>query len=324
MDFFCLLLSCADIIVMSLLGDEVNLSTFLLLRLVRLFRLTRLLKTLRLPIFKELNLMVMGVISGARVLFWAVVMLVVIVYILALVVNKLIGEEPEFVSVMASASTIFRCFTEGCADYDGRPLQERLRKKYGAPVFLGYSLIYILISMGVFNLIMALFLDNVVNTQAERKQKDLSDTSEEIEILLKESLLRLVLQSKATGVPQDVEEEIKSLDTVFDDRQVRVRSQFDILSAVSPVIYKDQFNVWLEDGAFIKALGTSDIDVNNKAALFEVVDADLGGSLSVLEVFNGLMSLRGPVTKADIISVRLKVRHLIMHIEAALSQPEVG
>jgi len=270
-----------------------------------------LLKTLKLPIFKELNLMVQGLFSGARVLMWAVVMLLAIIYILALVLNKLLEEEDEFTTVIAASSTLFRCFADGCSDFDGRPLQEQLRKKYGISVFIGYVFCYILISAGVFNLIVALFIDNVVNTQAERKQRDLSDSSDSIETLVKEVLLRLALQSKATGVPDDVEADIRSTDKVFKDRHIRISTQFDILTEAEIEISKDQFGVWLEDPEFIHALRESEIDVHNKAALFEVIDVDMGGSLTVVEIFAGLMKLRGPVTKADIIATRLKVGHLI-------------
>ena len=35
--------------------------------------------------------------------------------------------------------TLFRCFTDGCSDYAGTPLAERLRIVYGAPFTLGYA-----------------------------------------------------------------------------------------------------------------------------------------------------------------------------------------
>lgn len=54
----------------------------------------------------------------------------------------------------------------------------------------------------------------------------------------------------------------------------------------------------------------ADIDIHNKATLFDIMDADMGGSLSTFEVFQGLMQLRGPPTKGDIVGISLRVTHI--------------
>eukprot|EP00930_Biecheleria_cincta_P032293 TRINITY_DN22410_c0_g1_i1.p1 TRINITY_DN22410_c0_g1~~TRINITY_DN22410_c0_g1_i1.p1 ORF type:complete len:253 (+),score=43.62 TRINITY_DN22410_c0_g1_i1:334-1092(+) len=216
--------------------------------------------------------------------------------------------------VLASMSTLFGCFTEGCIDF-----AESMRTKYGSRYFVIYVLGYITISVGVFNLITALFIDNVVTTQAERKQRELSDSFEAVEIALKESLVNLFSRSKASGIPPDVDEELHSLEKIFPtNRTARCRAQFECLSEVDTIIHHDQMEIWLEDEHFIETLEYAEIDVNNKAALFDALDADLGGSLTLTEMFNGLMKLRGPVTKADIIAMGLKVRHLV---ESIAEQP---
>lgn len=108
-----------------------------------------------------------------------------------------------------------------------------------------------------------------------------------------------------------MEEEVKSLEETLPNRGIRVRAQFQCVSDAAPQIHKDQFSIWLEDSYFIEVLSHAEIDVHNRAILFEVLDADLGGSLTIMEVFEGLMKLRGPVTKGDIISMMLKIRHLV-------------
>lgn len=44
--------------------------------------------------------------------------------------------------------------------------------------------------------------------------------------------------------------------------------------------------------------------------LFDVLDADLSGVLNLQELVEGLMRLRGPVSKNDMVAVRLKVEYL--------------
>lgn len=312
LDFFCLIISFIDLIgsfVMKV--HDGSLSLLVLFRLMRLFKLARLLKMLRLPMFKELNLMLMGLVSGGRVLMWAVVILCTIIYLFALVMNKLADSHREFQSMTASMATLFRCFTEGCATYEGAPLTEKLRETYGMAIYIFYGLAYIFVTVGVFNLIMALFIDNVSQTQHERKQQHLSESYQAAETDLKEIITKLVVQSKASGVPTEVENDIKSLGNAFSSRDMRVRAQFQCLSDATIHILGQQFSVWLEDSSFLRVLENAEIDVHNKASLFEVLDADLSGSVTVLELLNGLLKLRGPVTKADIIAIRLKVRQLI-------------
>jgi hypothetical protein len=313
-----------DMIIMYIVQlDAQDLQNVVLLRMLRLFRLARLIKTLRLPIFKELHLMLMGLISGIQVLLWAVVMLVAFIYVIALVLNKLLFEEPEFRSVISTMATLFRCFTDGCTDYNGAPLPERLMRDHGAPIFVAYSLAYILVAVGVFNLFTALFIDNVTTSQAARKQQDLSDSSDGVEIALKEALLKLVLQTRASGLPDDLEEEIKSLDAVFAKRDARIRAQFQALHDEGLQIGEDQFSVWLRDEHFLDVLERAEVDIHNKKALFEVLDFDLGGSLEIDEIFKGLLKLRGPVTKNDIIAMRLKVRHLTQLLSSAPCDAEI-
>eukprot|EP00930_Biecheleria_cincta_P070803 TRINITY_DN58406_c0_g1_i1.p1 TRINITY_DN58406_c0_g1~~TRINITY_DN58406_c0_g1_i1.p1 ORF type:complete len:715 (+),score=130.84 TRINITY_DN58406_c0_g1_i1:242-2146(+) len=317
LDAACLATSVIDIAVTYSLqalnsGNQGEMSGFMLMRMLRLARLARLLKALRYAIFKELKLMVMGVISGLRVLAWAVVMLMVMLYVVGLMLNKLIGDqEEEFSTIMAAMSTLFRCFTDGCTAYNGTPLQERLRMTYDWPAFVLYFLLYILICGGVFNLIMALFIDNVAESQGDRKQQDLSDSAEHTEIAMKVALLRLLLQSKRNNVPVETEQEIRSLEGTALHKPNKVRAQFDCMVNADVSISSNVFSLWLEDPQFCETLENADICISNKAILFDTLDADMGGSLSVYEVFVGLMKLRGPVTKTDIVGMNLRIRHLV-------------
>merc|ERR1719353_2778388 len=79
----------------------------------------------------------------------------------------------EFSTVPASMFTVFRCFVDGCSANDGTPLQERLRTRYGAPFMITYFLSMIFVQIGVFNLIMAIFIDTVAKNSDKRLQEEL-------------------------------------------------------------------------------------------------------------------------------------------------------
>merc|ERR1712046_252288 len=94
-------------------------------------RLARLIRLLKFNIFIELKQMVLGVITGMRVLGWAVVLLGMVIFFLGVCARKFIGlSYSEFSSLNKAMFTIFRCVTDGCTSYNGAPLQERLRSDF--------------------------------------------------------------------------------------------------------------------------------------------------------------------------------------------------
>ena len=169
------------------------------LKSLKLARLGRIIRLLKFKIFQELKLMIQGVFTGLRVLFWAVVLLFLCMYLLGIVTTTLFKEFAEFSSVPAAMFTWFRCFTDGCAAYDGTPLQEKLRhaswlvllrylacmsdifgcryllygcvcvlvlhrpsthmsQEFGGVFMVVYILLFLFVTIGIFNLIMAPWL----------------------------------------------------------------------------------------------------------------------------------------------------------------------
>lgn len=57
--------------------------------MLKLARLGRILRLLKFKIFQELKLMLQGVFTGLRVLFWAIVLLVGCMYLLGVVARTL-------------------------------------------------------------------------------------------------------------------------------------------------------------------------------------------------------------------------------------------
>eukprot|EP00930_Biecheleria_cincta_P069134 TRINITY_DN56912_c0_g1_i1.p1 TRINITY_DN56912_c0_g1~~TRINITY_DN56912_c0_g1_i1.p1 ORF type:complete len:646 (+),score=74.70 TRINITY_DN56912_c0_g1_i1:39-1940(+) len=318
-DLFCMLLSVVDssitfAMVVSTPDADSPLGALTLIRILRLARLTRLIRALRFRIFKELRLMVGGVLSGIKVLGWAMVLLLLLVYIFAVAFRHTL-DEPEFRDIQSSMFSLFRCFTEGCAAYDGTPLTERLRIKYGALFLIAYIFMWAGICLGVFNLIVAIFIDDVSNTQVDRKLQEMAKNVHNVEVNIKENLVRLILQSRATGVAPEIEEEIVSMEHSFTSRAARIRAQFQCLEDSRIVIARSAFETYMSDAQFANVLQHSEIETTY-GSIYDFLDADMGGWLSVHEVYEGLMSLRGPVNKAEVVGLRLKIRHIVKMLHA--------
>merc|ERR1712070_1110434 len=65
-----------------------------------------------------------------------------------------------------------------------------------------------------------------------------------------------------------------------------------------------------ESKALRDALGNLDIDVNDHTRLGDILDPDRSGTITSLELINGLLRLRGHTRRSDTITVDLMVRSL--------------
>ncbi|CAJ1389317.1 unnamed protein product [Effrenium voratum] len=300
------------------------------LKMLKLARLGRIIRLLKFKIFQELKLMIQGVFTGLRVLFWAVVLLVSCMYLLGVVTRTLFSQHEEFGSVPAAMFTSFRCFTDGCAAFDGTPLQERLRKDFGGVFMFAYILLFLFVTIGIFNLIMAVFIDNVADGSTKKRQRQLGQTAPKTEWTIASTLRHIILcdvlrkeaeEQKEGGrrVSKLLNEQLMSLQEMYGYRPHTTAEYAQLtdeirqqMSEKNIVVTKDEFNHWLAtEKDLIDKLDESEIDMSCKSDLFDVLDADLSGELEFEEMVDGLLKCRGPASKTDIIAVRLKTALLV-------------
>lgn len=321
-DIACISLSMTDLFIAHLLkyflsdGRQPAIGGFLIMKMLRLVRLARLVRALHYPIFDELKAMIYGVVSGMRVLFWALLLLFITIFFLGVVLNKLMADTPEISTVPRAMFTIFRCFTDGCSTYDGAPLSERLREHHGAVFLIGYILIITLILFGLFNLIMAIFIDSVKNGNAAMKQCELGQSAHRIRRLFEITFAMLILNEDPSILHESGWRTIlnRLSPELKNERSEEALSAFEHLPD-DTTITREVFNLWLQDPQVVGLLQEADIDTANKFDLFDILDVDMQGELGIGEFVNGLMALRGPVTKSDIVATRLKVRFVTAKID---------
>lgn len=293
-------------------GESEGGAGFGALKMLKLARLGRIVRLLKFKIFVELKLMIQGVFTGLRVLFWAVILLCACIYLLGVVCKTLLSQYEEFSTVPAAMFTSFRCFTDGCSAYDGTPLQERIRKEVGGIWMTAYILVFLFITIGIFNLIMAVFIDNVNDGSVKKKQYTLGMTADKTELNLADKLKGMCFNSgvvKRQDLEDDLEEEPRFTDGQdFEGRCNRIKRA---MGRSGCIITKRTFNSWLlHNNELLESLDDAEIDTSSKFELFDVLDIDLSGKLPFRETVEGLMKCRGPVSKTDIISIRLRVRYL--------------
>eukprot|EP00434_Breviolum_minutum_P026547 symbB.v1.2.023467.t1/scaffold2148.1/size153101/5 len=329
-------------------GKKAEMGAMASLKMLKLARLGRIIRLLKFKIFQELKLMIQGVFTGLRVLFWAVVLLIGCVYLLGVVTRLLFWDKPEFSSVPRAMFTSFRCFTDGCSSYEGAPLQEILFRDWGFGFMLVYILLFLFVTIGIFNLIMAVFIDNVTDGSTKKRQQELGLNAPRTGWILASELRRLIvpkilqeeakakeitemvanIAEAATSEEQHLHE--RQASKIFQEKVRHLREMYgyqphtnaeyeeftekirEEMASRKVVVTREEFSHWLSsEKKLLEMLTEAEIDLSCKSDLFDVLDADLSGELEFEEMIDGLLKCRGPASKTDIIAIRLKTSWLV-------------
>lgn len=302
-DFLCLLIVVLEILLEYGLDSANTGGAWALLRLLRLTRLAKLAHMLRFAVFDELKQMLNGVLFGSRVLLWSIVLFLTMIFIVGVVMTSTLGKDFEELSTLPRAMfTIFSCYLDSCTAYDGSPLQQRIFREVGPLFWIAYVIFSLFVTVCILNLIIAVFIDRVVCCSAQQRKLKIGTSQALVMAKLKRSLIKFMAGKKADGLCfSELELENASHAEVFDT--------FNRFLVQERKMSQIEFEEWLEQPDMIGLLQEAEVDSASKYDFFDVLDVDVKGSLGVDDLVNGLMSLRGPITKTDIMAIRLKMTY---------------
>eukprot|EP00928_Gymnodinium_smaydae_P077460 TRINITY_DN6080_c0_g5_i1.p1 TRINITY_DN6080_c0_g5~~TRINITY_DN6080_c0_g5_i1.p1 ORF type:complete len:617 (+),score=76.31 TRINITY_DN6080_c0_g5_i1:73-1851(+) len=288
-------------------------------RFMRLCRLVRLLRVLRAPFFREILMMVNGFAGSARTLFWAAVMMCFPYYMLALLLRETFGTiDPNdeqasfqafFNTVGASWFTLFRCVMGECNDEKGRPIPVLVVQHLGIGYGYFYTFVMIISVFGIFNVIAAVFVENVINVAKndEKLAQRRRINDERRTAAGFKRLLKVVVESLGRHYAE------------FSD--LRERESTERLAAIE--INVEEFKTIMGDREVNDILDHLDVSAEDRCGLFEILDADCSGTLCIEEVVTGLMRLRGQPRRGDVVrcslilrEVQLRLAKLLRNVEA--------
>lgn len=301
------------------------------LRLARLLRLFRLFRVFRLHMFSDLAFMLKGLLGGARTLGWAMVLLLSTIYVIALfltntigksdVVKVLMGEEYTnhyFSTVPRCMFLAFRCFTGDCTDANGISIIGTFSKTFGFEFEAPYVFSSMLINFGIFNLIIAVYVEATL--AAARQGDDKGKSEEEINLAYAHTVKCLLKRCCAYGMfkrrgcsgangdaglsSMASLAQARGKTAVMKDRDHEFADCTDEFS-----LSKEEFADMLSDPVVQDSLDELDVPLN-RLNLFEVLDSDNSGSLQVVELIQGIMAIRGEPKKSDSVACLLAIRSM--------------
>eukprot|EP00929_Paragymnodinium_shiwhaense_P005555 TRINITY_DN10770_c0_g6_i1.p1 TRINITY_DN10770_c0_g6~~TRINITY_DN10770_c0_g6_i1.p1 ORF type:complete len:701 (-),score=110.27 TRINITY_DN10770_c0_g6_i1:431-2533(-) len=297
----------------SATSSVADLPSASIFRVVRLVRLVRILRLLRHPALQTLLMMLHGMVGGLPTLAWALLLFVSSVYIVALMLREFLGRARHeqvyeyFDSVPRSMVTTFRCSFGDCSTIQGTPIFEHVDSAYGFGFSVFYCLFAFVMSIGMFNVISAIFVQSTLMAASALKSKRKKERLQD-EDLWASRIYIIVRKALDLAYPWEHEEfSLSELVEEIHDLSVET-SQLEFLVA---------------DPEVKSALEDLDIDPEDNQTLADVLDVEQTGDILLIELLQGLRRLRGNPRRSDIVAVDLTCRSMQNALKSIQTQLKV-
>jgi len=255
------------------------LSQLSVVRVIRLARIVRLIRLMR--FFSDLRVMVAGIMSSMMSLFWALVLLLIIMYIFSVFVLQMVVDEPAiktqdedsdlvkyYGNLVRSIFTLFQCICGGLDWGDpAAPLVEM------HPIIGFMFAFYIAFAVFcVLNIITGVFVENT-NKMAQKDEDNM--ILEEVEI--KQEWANIVAN-------------------LFNNADVDMSGEIDA----------EEFAAQADDlrvQAYFRRIGL-EVNERNARGLFSLLDFDGDGMVTLDEFSSGLQQLHGTAKRMDVARIK--------------------
>jgi len=314
-DIFLVLAGFVDILLTEIVQEESEAAATQLLRACRLVRLTRMFRVFRFKFIKELQLMIKGLVGGLRTLCLAFALLFVVIYVIGVFATIAIGRGSEkaliralFGNVPQSMFTTFRCFSGDCVADDGSPIAALLSNEFGPFFVFSYVACYMLITMGIFNVILAVYVDITMKAARENELTGEHLERESIRIArLTRELVKRFTRAHRQQKTVDFSEELSPGRGTSSPGMVEEEDDQIEIS-------KELFLTMVQDRQVQRLMDDLDLP-RDRANLFEALDADGSGTLHVAELVQGLLKVRGDLKKTDTVATLLATKAVFRMLE---------
>lgn len=313
------LLAVSDLVVSAVMPESTGALSVVtrILRVARLARLARLVEASRqFGPLKEVAEVMRGTLAGMRFLFGAIMLMLVQVYAASIFFRETLGSDPRegdpggadmFQTVPMSFYTVFSCaIAHECLDEMGRPIFHLVAHHYGWHYVIIFSVLHLFMEFSLFNVIHALFVEQVLSDAEHSKKRDERDLLSDMDFFAESSakLLRLLHDAHVVEFHGSVCTDLLSPeDEKWLERAMSMRFPIDMLQSV--------FNT-ADAQAVLMDLSIAEEDTR---CLAKIMDNEGDGKVDVSQLLDTLASIRGSVGRADMISLTFKVDALLEKID---------
>jgi len=273
---------------------------------------------------KGLALIVEGLVKGMWTLIWAMLLLLFIIYIMGLLMLTIVTGNPretddyqnhvlpQFQSLGHSMLTLYRCAIGDCATNGDIPLIPLLNNTYGVFFTAPWLMSMMFVTFGLFNLILGVFVESTLETAKFRKDAIKDQKEERIKVAqhIKKLLRKFCIAQKMVDDGKCLSgETIRNIPMVgkeddFDDFEIKIS--------------KDTFLQVVQD-LHVQQLMNELRICTDRARLFEVFNTNRSDTLTLRQLVQGLLRVRGETRKSDVLAAVLGIRAVadqILEIES--------
>jgi len=270
-----------DFSIMQPLGSGGDLRVVSLFRIIGLVRLLRLIKKFK--SLEELQLVLWGLVESAKTLIWAVMLMVMLIYICAVFLTKQIGHnvdvygdyrklsggwdhEEFFGTVGRSMYTLLQCMT--LDSWSSRIARHVMANQVYMLFF--FMLFLILSTFGIMNIIVAVIVEQMLTASQNNEKK---------------TRIREERAKKA---------ELDMLKDIFDRSDADGNGRLEL----------HEYNAAVKDPEVQWRMRHLELPIADAAKLFSVIDGDGSRELSIEEFIAGCNKLKGVAQSKDLLGIQ--------------------
>lgn len=286
--------ACIDAIILQPGGAGGKIRLFTVLRLLRIVRLVRLVRMF--PFFRELWLLIGGLVNSMKALTWVCVILVVILYVCSVVVTTEIGHngdvygqlpsydgklwpyEEYFGTVWKSMFTLFQVMTlDGWCDDIVRHVM------HFRPLLAIFLVAFLMVTaFGLMNVVVGIIVENILAAAS------VADTA---------------IEHEAAEKRKRAIDQLQLLLELSDNHRTGELSLTELQAASESPIVKQQY----------QTLGVKQIEVEK---LFSLLDYERRGRVELKRFVNSCRELVGGARRRDIAQVEITVGALAQRLDS--------
>jgi len=252
--------------------------------------------------------MIKGLVAGVWTLSLAFLLLAAVLYVIAGFTTVAMGRNARlrelglqvyFSNIPMSMFTAFRCFTGECVTDEGRSIPSILTDEFGVPFVACYVASYMLVSMGIFNVILAVYVDITMKAAKENDAVSAEQYARESIRIARATRELLKKFAAAHHIFHETEDHHVDMSKLTLTPSATLLTDDEIHENIQ--ITKDLFLLVIQDRGVQALLDELELP-QERARLFEVIDADGSGTLHIAELVHGLLKIRGEANKSDLVA----------------------
>lgn len=270
-------------------SSTTGLQAFSALRILRLFKIVKLLRVV--SVIEDLHLIVVGLISALKSLRWVAIFLVLVVFIAAIVLKILVGNDCDSPAFQQSFIYHFGSDIdpiEKCGEYWGTVLRS-MYTLYQVTTLESWSQVIVRPILDVEPMYVVLMLG--------------------FQLLTTFGLLNIVVAAVVDGTMNSSDEyvvERKMIKVTVSHLEI-IRDIFEKSVGSNGKVTADNFLPLLADPSIRRRLLTMEISYDDPSQILRIIDANGTGAVSLTELTRGFMRMRGSAKSKDLLAIRALV-----------------